>query len=250
MITSTVDTSDPYLQSKIKSDRSRFQHLTRLREVVFGAQDGIISTVTITTAIALAGASFPIVFIAGLTTALAGMISMGVGAYLGSQTEKNVEEAEVKREQRELTKDLDNKRKELILLDVQQGYTKEEALNNVSTIGNQKRLIIKNILAKKLGIVDAIKTKPMIDATVMGISFLISALIPLVPYMVLGATTPAIILSVVLSLLTLLILGILKGKLIKKSPIIQGMIILGIGTISAAVAYILGDIVPKIFGLS
>ena len=85
-------TSETYISATREVDRERFRvaNLGRLREVVFGAQDGILSTVALVTAVAVGvGASgTSTVLVAGLAAALAGMISMATGAYLGSRAEQ------------------------------------------------------------------------------------------------------------------------------------------------------------------
>ena len=72
---------------EVTGQRWRVASLGRIREVVFGAQDGLISTLALVTGVAVANAdtSNSIVLVAGLAGALAGMLSMATGAYLGSR---------------------------------------------------------------------------------------------------------------------------------------------------------------------
>ena len=63
--------------------------LKNLREVVFGAEDGVISVLVVTTALAIGGAGTAYVLLAGVATSAAGMVSMGAGAYLGSRAEQD-----------------------------------------------------------------------------------------------------------------------------------------------------------------
>jgi VIT1/CCC1 family predicted Fe2+/Mn2+ transporter len=44
-------------------------------------------------------------------------------------------------------------------------------------------------------------------------------------------------------------LGLVKGRLVRKSPLLQGLEILGIGAASAALGYGLGEWLPRILGL-
>jgi hypothetical protein len=37
-----------------------------------------------------------------------------------------------------------------------------------------------------------------------------------------------------------------KGRLVRKSPVLQGLEILGIGVVSAAIGYGLGDVIPRL----
>ena len=80
----------PNAIKEVERERLRVAAFGRIREVVFGAQDGIISTVALVTAISSSMASNDTVIIAGLAGVLAGMVSMATGTYLGSKAEKEV----------------------------------------------------------------------------------------------------------------------------------------------------------------
>ena len=62
------------------------------------AQDGLLSTVVLVTALAAATTTQATVVVAGLAAAMAGMISMATGTYLGSKAEKEVFRAEIENE--------------------------------------------------------------------------------------------------------------------------------------------------------
>ena len=57
----------------------------RIREFVFGMQDGILSTVALATSIAVAGSEKSIIIVAATAAAIAGTISMSTGSYLSSK---------------------------------------------------------------------------------------------------------------------------------------------------------------------
>ena len=57
----------------------------RIREFVFGMQDGILSTVALATSIAIAGSEKSIIIVAATAAAIAGTISMSTGSYLSSK---------------------------------------------------------------------------------------------------------------------------------------------------------------------
>ena len=66
--------------------------LSRLREIVFVVQDGLISNVALTTSMAIATESLTSIIIAGITGAIAGTFSMASGALLSSRAEIEVGE--------------------------------------------------------------------------------------------------------------------------------------------------------------
>ena len=67
------------------------KNLKLLRELVFGTQDGIISTLVVILALAMADTELDTIILAGLSTTLAGTFSMGIGAYLGTRADEDVE---------------------------------------------------------------------------------------------------------------------------------------------------------------
>jgi predicted membrane protein (TIGR00267 family) len=238
---------DTYVAAAIEVDRERFRvaNLGRLREVVFGAQDGILSTVALVTSVAVAVGDSSTVLLAGLAAALAGMISMATGAYLGSRAEQDVQRSEVDREARELEEKPEEELAELVVIFQREGRTYEEANALANEIAQDKDLWLKTLVEKELGITTEDITNPVKDALVMGTSFILAALIPIIPYLFLEGKWP-IFISVSAALLSLFILGMGKGRLVRRSPILQGLEILVIGAVSAGIGFILGDLIPRV----
>ena len=237
-----------YVAATIEVDRERFRvaNLGRLREVVFGAQDGLLSTVALVTSVAVAIGDGATILVAGLAAAFAGMISMATGAYLGSRAEQDVQRAEIAREARELEENPAEEFAELVVILQREGRTFEEANTLASEIAQDKEAWLRTLVEKELGISSEETTNPVKDALVMGVSFVVAAMIPIVPYLFLTGRN-AIVVSVAGALVGLFVLGMGKGRLVSKSPLLQGLEILVIGAISAAIGFILGDLVPRLF---
>lgn len=238
-----------YVAATIEVDKERFRvaNLGRLREVVFGAQDGILSTVALVTSVAVAIGDGATILVAGLAAALAGMISMATGAYLGSRAEQDVQRAEIAREARELEENPAEEFAELVVVLQREGRSFQEASDLAAEIAQDKEAWLRTLVEKELGISADETTSPVKDAMVMGVSFVVAAAIPITPYLFLSGW-PAIVVSIAGALLGLFVLGMGKGRLVSKSPVLQGLEILVIGAISAAIGFALGDLVPRLFG--
>ena len=236
-----------YVAATQEVDRERFRvaNLGRLREVVFGAQDGILSTVALVTSVAVAIGDGSTVLVAGLAAALAGMISMATGAYLGSRAELDVQRSEIAREAKELEENPAEEFAELVVILQREGKTFAEAHAQASEIAQDQDLWLRTLVEKELGISPEETTSPVKDAVVMGVSFVVAAFVPILPYLFLQGGT-AIGVSVAGALLGLFILGMGKGRLVSKSPILQGLEILVIGAISAGIGFALGDLIPRL----
>ena len=237
---------DTFVNATIELDRERWRvaSLGRIREVVFGAQDGILSTVALVTSVAVALDSQTAVLVAGLAAA-AGTISMATGAYLGSRAEQDVQRAEIAREAQEIEEKPAEELAELVVIYQREGRSFEEARRMADEIAEDKELWLRTLVEKELGISPDETSNPMKDAAAMGLSFLLAASVPIIPHILLTGTA-AISVSVAGALVALFLLGSLKGRLVQKSPILQGLEILGIGAVSAAIGFALGDGIPRL----
>ena len=238
---------DTYVSAAMEIDRERWRvaSLGRLREVVFGAQDGILSTLALVTSVAVAVDQTSIVLVAGLAGALAGMISMATGAYLGSRAEQDVRRAEIAQEATELETKPAEELAELTVIFQREGKSYEEARHLADEIAQDKDLWLRTLVEKELGISPDETGNPIKDALAMGSSFIVAAFVPIVPHMVLNGGV-AIGVSVAAALVGLFVLGVGKGRLVQRSPVLQGLEILGIGAVSAAIGYGLGDGIPRL----
>ncbi len=240
-------TMSDYVSAATEIDRERWRvaRLGRLREVVFGAQDGLLSTVALVTGVAVAVESQTTVLVAGLAAALPGMLSMATGAWLGSRAEQDVQRAEIAREAQELEENPAEELAELVVLYQREGKTYQEARHLADEIAQDKELWLRTLVEKELGISPDETTNPTKDALTMGIAFILAAVIPILPHFFLEGGT-AIGVSIAAALTGLFILGVGKGRLVQRSPILQGLEILAVGAISAGVGFGLGNLIPRL----
>ena len=234
---------------EVDTERWRIAASARVREVVFGAQDGLVSTLALVTAVAAAvtGDSTSFVLVAGLAGALAGMISMATGAFLGSRAEQDLQRAEIEKEARELEEHPAEELAELVSLYQREGLSLREARGLADKVSEDKDLWLRTLLEKELGISPEITSNPIKDALTMGGAFVVAAMIPILPYFFLDIAS-AIPVSVGVTLAGLYALGVWKGRLVKKSPWVHGLEVFVIGTVAAALSFGIGEGIPRIFG--
>ena len=239
-----------YVSAATEIDRERWRvaRLGRLREVVFGAQDGLLSTVALVTGVAVAVENQTTVLVAGLAAALPGMLSMATGAFLGSRAEQDVQRAEIAREAQELENNPAEELAELVVLYQREGKTYQEARHLADEIAQDKELWLRTLVEKELGISPDETSSPVKDALTMGIAFILAAIIPILPHFFLEGGA-AIGISIAAALTGLFILGVGKGRLVQRSPLLQGLEILAIGAVSAGIGFGLGDLIPRLIDL-
>ena len=232
-------------RKEVEGERWRVASLGRIREVVFGAQDGLISTLALVTALAFADIGRVNVLVGGLAGALAGVLSMATGAYLGSKAHQDLQNAEIAKEAKELEEHPAEELAELVVLYQREGLSFTEAKGVAEHIAADKELWLRTLVEKELGLSPEITSNPIKDAFTMGAAFIGAALVPVVPYFFSDSGT-AIGASIAATLVGLFVLGLGKGRIVQKAPLLQGLEILLIGAASAVVGFGLGEGIPRL----
>src|SRR2546428_12637312 len=86
--------------SELDTEPRRIEGLGSIREIVFGAQDGLVSTFAVVAGLAAAGVGPLVVFLGGAVSAMAGGLSMSIGTLLSSRAPRQLYERELARERR------------------------------------------------------------------------------------------------------------------------------------------------------
>ncbi len=247
---SEAEVSPTYADAREEVERERWRVTAtgRIREVVFGAQDGLISTLALVTAVSVSdlAANSSIVLVAGLAGALAGMLSMATGAYLGSKAQQDVQKAEIAKEAQELEEHPGEELAELIVLYQKEGLSFTEAKGIAEHVAADKELWLRTLVEKELGLSYEVTSNPVKDAITMGSAYMVAALIPVFPYFF-SSGWEALTSSIVATLVGLFILGVGKGRMVQKVPILQGLEIMLIGAAAAGTGFVLGEFIPRVF---
>ncbi len=84
-----------------------------LRAAVLGANDGIVSTASLITGVAVAGAGSDTIILAGTAGLAAGALSMAAGEYVSVQSQKDIEHADLRIEMDSLENNREGEQEEL-----------------------------------------------------------------------------------------------------------------------------------------
>ena len=124
-------------------------------QAIYGANDGLGSVFEIVTGVAGATAGGPAVLIAGLAGMLASALSMGSGAYLATKTEREVQEAELRRESKELQTHPEEEEEELALFYQLKGVPEDEAKTSGIAFNRSTRIRSQNFGKRRAGTIRA-----------------------------------------------------------------------------------------------
>jgi VIT1/CCC1 family predicted Fe2+/Mn2+ transporter len=230
----------------IEQKKAVIESRARIREFVFGVQDGLISTVGLLAGIQGATESNAVVIITGLTAMFAGAISMAAGSYLSSSAEKEIFDKELREAETLAEREPYLAAEGLLKALNQEGLPREQSYSIVKLLLRQQEVFLRTFQEKVFGLGSAEINRPLQAALVMAASFIVGALIPIVPYFVLQGTA-ALYLSIALSALTLFAVGVFKGRLAGKSQLKSGMQFLAIAVSAALLGYLIGLVVQYFF---
>ncbi len=212
---------------------------TFLREIVFGVEDGLISTLGIVTGVSGAAVGSNIIILAGLAGIFSGAISMAAGTYLSTKSERQLYVKELAREYREVEEMPDQEKKEIREIFAAKGYKGKELEKVVKLISANKDIWVTVMMQEELKMSPQENEHPKKAGAAIALSFIPGGFVPLLPYLLLPAAA-ALPYSLVLTALGLLIFGGYKARFTKANALLSGIEMLSVGMLAAAAGYAIG----------
>ena len=246
-----VDDEMARATENIDSARERITALGRIREVIFGMQDGLISTAVLVSSVYAATQDSFVTVVAGLAGGLGGVVSMATGSYLGSQAEREVKMAEIGSASSDLHESRSEVVARLVVLLRREGLTEDAAVLVAETLAQNEDALLNTVIEKELGLSADVDTVPWKDALAMGTSFFLGAAVPIIPYIIAAFNMMpgaiAVWTSIVGTAIGLFLMGAGKTRFTLRNPLVSGLEMLAIGVVSAVLGYALGTSITFFF---
>jgi VIT1/CCC1 family predicted Fe2+/Mn2+ transporter len=237
-----------HIEEHAVAEAARIERVSRIREFVLGAQDGLLVPLGVVTGMAAANPGRAAILVAGLAEAVAGCIAMGGGSYLASEAEEALYAAEIADERLEVEEEPEREETELTLILEEEGLARADAERVAAGLAANPDVFLRTKVQKELGLSPDVGGAALGDALVVGLTYLGAAIIPLWPYAVLPLIAPALLVSIGCTLIALFALGVIKGTVARQRRAIAGLQVLVIGGVSAAVGFGIGHLVTAIVG--
>ncbi|MDQ3814103.1 MAG: VIT1/CCC1 transporter family protein, partial [Armatimonadota bacterium] len=140
------------LESMLKREKWHRSTGSWIGDAIYGINDGLGAVFGIVSAVAGAtGATSSTVLIAGLAGMVGSAFSMGSSAYLAAKSQREVHEAEIARERREIETDPTHEREELELLYQIKGFTEDEAKLLADRLTGSPEQFLNTMVREELG---------------------------------------------------------------------------------------------------
>ena len=218
-----------------------------LRDVILGGQDGLVNMLGIVLGVVAAGGSTHVLVVTGIAAAITESISMGAVAYTSFGSDRDFYLAEKAREQKEIEATPDDEREEIREIYADKGFEGQLLEDVVSTITSNRETWVSTMMNEELHLQPVAQQSLVQSALVVTVATLIGHFIPIVPFMVV-ARTPAIVLAIALSAVTLFAVGVYSAKTLVGDWRKSGLQMLIIGLGAALLGFVIGRLLHTVGG--
>ncbi len=211
-------------------------------DAIYGVNDGLGAVFGIVSGVAGATQAEPrIVLLAGLAGMVASAFSMGSSAYLAAKSEREVHEAEIAREKREIETDPAHEREEMELMFQLKGFSEDEAHMLADRLTASPEQFLQTMVAEELGLSEERLPSPWTSALVATVSTAVGAFLPVIPFFY-SSGTNAVLQSLVISIVAHFAVGASKTLITGRSWLSQGLEMTVVGMLGGALAYGFGKL--------
>src|SRR3990167_3639250 len=224
----------------------RFSLSGYLKEIVYGASDGIVTTFAVVAGFTGAQSGinqFPvvIVLIFGFANLLADAFSMGLGNVLSILADKDVYKTERDKELYEIKNNPEFEKKETIYILKKKGFTEDQAKKITELYSKNEDYWAEFMMRFELEIPTPEHENPLFTGFATFSSFVVFGFIPLIPY-ILAINGDKFLISVMFTFIALVLLGVLRWKVTTQTlwRTISETVVLG--GIAAIIAYFVGSL--------
>jgi VIT1/CCC1 family predicted Fe2+/Mn2+ transporter len=228
------------LETILKGEKWHVNTGNWIGDAIYGMNDGLTAVFGIVSGMAgFTGNSFKHVIAAGLMATLASALSMGSSAFLATKAEREVYEAEMERERREIEESPDHEREELALIYQLKGLTEEESRKMAATISAHPDTFLRTMASEELGLSDRNFPNPWVSMLSGTISTAVGGMVPVLPFLV-ARGTAAIVASAVVSTFAHFAVGAAKTLVTNRPWFASGLEMTVVGVGMGAITYFLG----------
>jgi VIT1/CCC1 family predicted Fe2+/Mn2+ transporter len=205
---------------------------TLLSDFILGSQDGLVNVLGILLGLTISTNNVRIILIASFAALAAESISMSAVAYTSTRARRDFYLSEVERELREMREVPDMEREEIRTIYRKWGYDGEELDRIVRDVETRPKMMLDLMMAFELSLSPIQEDQPRKSAEVVLGATVVGSFIPLIPFLLFpGALTTAAILAVILSAVTLFLVGWYEARTTDGVTWKSGlrMIVIGLG---------------------
>lgn len=221
--------------------------ITYIKDIVYGATDGIITTFAVVAGSFGADLAPKVILILGFANLLADGFSMAASNFLGSKSENDLYKKEEKREYDEVKNLPDKEKEEVREIFIKFGFDNQQAQNLVNLTSANENFWVDFMMRYELKMNPLSAGSEWKSALATFISFVLAGSLPLLPFVFLPVSdTNSLLYSVIATGIALFTVGAARYFVTSVNWLISGLEMLLIGGIAAGVSYLVGYLISAI----
>ncbi len=214
-----------------------------LRAAVLGANDGLVSNLSLVMGVSGAALNNAAILVTGLAGLLAGAISMALGEWLSVQSSRELYTHQITIEKAELASAPQEEAEELALIYEARGVPKDDAQKMAQHIISDPSSALETLAREELNVDPSELGGSAWEAALTSfVLFSIGAIVPVLPYTFLHGLT-AVAVSMVLSAVGLFVLGSVITLFTGRTVLYSGTRMVLFGLAAAAVTFGIGRLI-------
>ena len=225
------------------------QRHSYLRDFVYGAVDGTVTTFAVAAGSVGAGLRSSVVIILGVANLVADGFSMGAGNFLATRSDSQRRERARRDEEQHIRTFPEGEREEIRQIYAVKGFSGDELERVVEVITADRARWIETMLSEELGF-PTNPPNPLRAAASTFIAFVCFGFVPLVAFVMRssfpGFFAAAFTWSAVLTGVTFFGIGALKGRFVDQPWWRSGSETLAVGGVAAFLAFVVGAAIGSI----
>jgi VIT1/CCC1 family predicted Fe2+/Mn2+ transporter len=211
-----------------------------LRAAVLGADDGLLSNLSLVMGVAGANLASRTILITGFAGLMAGAFSMALGEWLSVQSSRELYQRQISIEAREVQEVPDEEQEELALIYQSKGLSEAQARDLAARLIHDPASALDTLSREELGVdPEELGGSPWEAGITSFVLFSIGALIPLWPFAVFEGT-PAIIVSLISGGVGLFLIGSAITLMTGRTVLFSGTRQVIFGLAAAAITFGIG----------
>jgi VIT1/CCC1 family predicted Fe2+/Mn2+ transporter len=225
----------------IHHQKSSFANV--LREIIFGMEDGMVSTLGSITGIAIGSQDHSIVILAGIVIISVESISMGIGSYVSNISHEEMNRRKITEEKEELRDFPEEEKEELREMYLEDGWSETMATQMSLEASKNPELILKEMTMHELKITCE-ESSSVKGGIAMFFAYVAGGLVPLAAYFIFPIKT-SLPLSIAVTLAGLFFLGMGTTKFTKEPVIKSSLRMLLMGGVALLVGLLAGTFIGQ-----
>src|SRR3989344_606249 len=220
-----------------------------VKDVVYGANDGIITTFAVVAGVMGSGLSEITIILLGIANLLADGFSMAMSNYLGSKSETEFYEKERATEEWEIENEREKEVKETEEFLMAKGYSLEDSVKFIELFSKNKELWADFMMKEELNLPYDEKKNYKTSSSFTFISFVGAGLIPILPFLMWNGDKGALFtLAIFFTGFALFFVGSMRTYFTGKNWAQAGLEMLIIGGVASVISYSVGAIIKGFVG--